>query len=76
MTGPASRALFVSAVAVASARLREQGVEHFADHALACARELADTLKLLLNLRRRAALGGLGIRAHQFLDAERLRDRQ
>lgn len=41
MTRPAVRALFVSAVAIASARLREQGIEHFTDHALACARELA-----------------------------------
>jgi len=31
--------LFVSAVAILSARLREQGVEHFADHALTGARE-------------------------------------
>lgn len=34
---PAQRALLVLAVALASARLRKQGVEDFADHALACA---------------------------------------
>lgn len=56
--------------------LREQRVEHFADHALARTRQLADALKLLLNLWCRSAFGGLGARAHQFLDAdpERLSD--
>jgi len=33
-----------------SACLREQGIEDFADHALAGARELADAFELLLNL--------------------------
>ena len=57
-TRPASRALFVSAVAFASARLREQGVEHFADHALACAWELAQPLQLLLNLKGEKKVSG------------------
>lgn len=44
------RALCVLAVALMSACLREQGIEDFADHALAGARELADAFELLLNL--------------------------
>lgn len=49
------RALFVLAIAIASACLREQRVEHFADHALASARKLADAFELL-NLRTWPAL--------------------
>ena len=53
-----------------SASLREQGVEDFADHALACAGKLADAFELLLNLRRWPALGvAPGLAADQFLDA-------
>lgn len=54
-TRPAPRVLCFLAVAIASACLREQRVEHFADHALASARGLADAFELLLNLRRRSA---------------------
>lgn len=35
MTRPALQPLFILAVALVSTRLREQGVEDFADHALA-----------------------------------------
>lgn len=61
---------------IASASLREQRVEDFADHTLACVGQLVDAFELLLNLRRRPALGGLDVRAHQVFDAdaERLRD--
>ena len=53
-----------------SACLREQRVEHFADHALASAQELADAFELLLNLRHRPAHGWLGFRGHQILNAD------
>lgn len=36
------RATSLSVVAILSVRLREQEVEHFANHALACARELTN----------------------------------
>jgi len=40
--------------------LREQRVEHFADQALLGAWQRLQLFKLLLQLRRRPALGGLG----------------
>ncbi len=51
------------------------GVEDCADHSLVRAWQLADLFELLLHLWNRAALGGLGVRADQTLDAaERLLD--
>jgi len=62
-----------------SACSREQGVEDFADDALAGARELAHAFELLLNLRRRPALDvAVALAADQFLGAgvERVRERR
>ena len=53
-----------------SRRLLQHGVEHLHDEALLRLGQCGDALDLPLQLRHRPALGGLGLFADQFLDAD------